>query len=95
MWGTWFTVTFAGIGVIVGVIAFATFAAPLFAVAIILLILGVISIFMSGRRQQSDPSSPQEAKARSEDILARGPDAETAGTQPRRSGGAPASGEGT
>jgi hypothetical protein len=95
MWGTWFTVTFGAIGVILLVIAFATLAAPLFAVAIILLVLGVVSIFMSGRRQRTDPASPQEAKARSEEVLARGADAETAGTQPRRTGGAPASGEGT
>jgi hypothetical protein len=95
MWGTWSVVTFGFAGVVMLVLALALAASPLFAVAIVLVALAIVSFFMAGRRQRTDPESPDQAKARSEAILARGTDAETAGTRPSRTGGAPASGEGT
>jgi hypothetical protein len=94
MWGTWFTITFGGAGVVLFLIALLFTAAPLFAVAAVFVVLAVLSIFMSGRRQRTEPESPGESKARSEAILARGTDAQTAATRPTRTGGAPASGEG-
>jgi uncharacterized membrane protein YphA (DoxX/SURF4 family) len=94
MWGTWFTITVSIVGVILLAVGLAVTAAPLFAIAAAMIVLAVLSIFMSGRRQRSDPETARQAKARSESILARGGDAQTAATRPTRSGGAPASGEG-
>jgi hypothetical protein len=80
VYGTWFTVTFGAIGVVLVVVALAFAAAPLLAVAIALLALAVIGYFAGLRRAKSERRSSAESD-------------EVAGRTPERRG-APVSGEG-
>lgn len=81
MWGTWFIVTLAGIGVVLLVVALAFGTAGLVFGALIAVLIGVVLAVTAGFRRSREYVERDEPGAGSPERT--------------RSGGAPASGEGS